>query len=209
LFFDEIWELIKYSNPDYFIGIFKTKRSNDERDRIQKYFTYFIAKFHLENEDYELAIQEFEKTLKDENLNAKTEKLLIARIHEVLSIAYDEKENEASAKENLLAFYQNFPQLFPYSKHTMKMNFVVENNSLTEEQKTIIEELKDCNIDWVTKGITWPTLKVSFVEKDKKQLINYQVLLENKTMFDGVLDLKDIKNPGQKIVFRAFGIYLK
>lgn len=209
LFFDEIWELIKYFNPDYFIDIFKTKRSNDERDRIQKYFTYFIAKFHLENEDYELAIQEFEKILKDENLNAKTEKLLIARIHEALSIAYNEKENEASAKENLLAFYQNFPQLFPYSELTMKMNFVVENNSLTEEQKTIIEELKDCNIDWVTKDVTWPTLKISFVEKDKKQLINYHVLLENKTMFEGVLDLKDIKNPGQKIVYKAFGIDLE
>jgi hypothetical protein len=209
MFFDEIWELIKYFNPDYFIDIFKNKLNKDERERIHKYFNYFIAQLHLKNENYDLAIQEFEDVLKDEFLDTKAEKLLIARIHEGLSIAYDEKDNAASAKENLLAFYRNFPQLFPYSELTMKFNLEVEGNTLSEEQKAIIEELKNCNIDWVTNDTSWPTLKISFVEKEKKQRLNYQVLLENKTTFEGSIDLKDTKNPGQNAVFKAFGIDLE
>lgn len=209
MFFDEIWELIKYFNPDYFIDIFKNKRSKDERDRIQKYFTYFIAKFHLENEDYDLAIQEFEKILTDEYLDAKTEKLLIARIHEALSVAYNEKDNTADSDEHLLAFYNNFPQLLPYSDLTMKLNLELESNTVSEEKQAIIKELKNCNIEWVTNDTNWPTLKISFAKKEKKELLNYQVVMENATRFEGSLDLKDIKNPGQLVMFKAFGIDLE
>lgn len=208
MFFDELWELIRYFNPDYFIDIFKNKRNKDERDQIQKYFSYFIAKFQLENEEYDLAIQEFEKILKDEYLDPKAEKLLIARIHEGLSIAYDEKGDITAANEHLLAFYINFPQLVPYSGLTMKFNLEV-GNTTNDEQKTIIQELKNCNIDWVTNDVNWPTLKINFVEKEKKQQLNYQVVLDNKTTLEGSLELKDSKNLGQLAMFKAFGVDLE
>lgn len=209
MFFDELWELIKYFNPDYFIDIFKKNKNKDERDRIQKYFTYFIAKFYLEDEEYDKAIQEFEKVLKDDYLDLKAEKLLVARIHEAMSTAYAEKDNKSKADKHLLEFYKNFPQLIPYSDLKMKFVLEVANSTLNEEQKKIIEEVKNCEVDWIASDTKWPTLKISFSEKDKKPLLNYQVVLQGETTFEGSLEINEVDNPGQLATFKAFGIDLE
>ncbi len=209
MFFDELWELIKYFNPDYFIDIFQKNKNKDERDRIQKYFTYFIAKFYLEDEEYDKAIQEFENVLKDDYLDLNAEKLLVARIHEGMSTAYTEKDNKTKADEHLLEFYKNFPQLIPYSDLEMKFVLEVENSGLSEEQEIIVEELKDCKINWVSDKMNWPTLKINFLEKDKKPLLNYQVILQGETTFEGSLELNEVDNPGQMAMFKAFGIDLE
>ncbi|MBR9844654.1 MAG: hypothetical protein GYB35_00415 [Algicola sp.] len=209
IFFDEIWELIKYFNSDYFIKIFKDKLQEDERDRVHKYFNYFIAQFHLEEGDYDLAIQEFESVLEDNFLDETNEKLLIARVNEGLSKAYAEKDNTIAANDNLMAFYMNFPQLVPYSDLKMKFNLEVMNSSLTPEQEDIIEELKDCNIEWVENDLNWPTLKVNITKDDKNFSVDYQVEVANDIKFEGNLNLKDIEHPGQLIAFRAFGIELE
>ncbi len=91
----------------------------------------------------------------------------------------------------------------------MKLNLELENDAVSEEKQAIIKELKNCNIEWVTNDTNWPTLKISFAEKEKKQLLNYQVVMNNTTAFEGNLDLKDIKNPGQFVIFKAFGIDLE
>ncbi|WP_435413352.1 hypothetical protein [Psychroserpens mesophilus] len=210
IFFDEIWELIKYFNSDYFIKIFKDKLQEDERERVHKYFNYFIAQFHLEDGDYDLAIKEFERVLEDDYLDETNEKLLIARIHEGLSKAYEEKENMVAANDNLMAFYMNFPQLLPYSDLKMKFNFKVANKTLTPEQEKIVEDLKDCNIEWVENDLNWPTLSINFTKNDKNQVIDYQVEVANDIKFEGNLDLANIEeHPGQLIAFRAFGIELE
>ena len=206
IFFDEIWELIKYFNSEYFINIFKKKLNEDERERVHKYFSYFIAQFYLEDGDFDKAIKEFESVLENEFLDSENEKLLIARINEGLSTAYAEKDNIPSANENLLAFYNNFPQLVPYSNLKMKFNLEVTNNVLTPEEEIIIEELKDCNIEWVENDINWPTLIINITKKDKTHTISYQVEVDSETKFEGKLDLKTVENPGQLIAFRAFGI---
>ena len=209
IFFDEIWELIKYFNSDYFIKIFKDKLQEDERDRVHKYFNYFIAQFHLEEGDYDLAIQEFESVLEDNFLDETNEKLLIARVNEGLSKAYAEKDNTIAANDNLMAFYMNFPQLVPYSDLKMKFNLEVMNSSLTPEQEDIIEELKDCNIEWVENDLNWPTLKVNLTTTNKNNSVDYQVEVANDIKFEGNLDLRDMEHPGQLIAFRAFGIELE
>lgn len=209
LFFDEIWELIKYFNPEYFIKIFQKKLEVDERERVQKYFNYFIGQFHLENEDYDLAIEKFESVLEDEYLDETNEILLIARVNEALSKAYEEKDNTTSANENLMAFYLNFPQLVPYSGLKMKLNLNVVKSNLTSEEETIIEELKDCNIDWVENDLNWPTLSVNFTKNDKNHSIAYKVEVGNETKFEGNLNIKDVEHPGQFIAFKAFGIELE
>ncbi|WP_456441993.1 hypothetical protein [Psychroserpens sp.] len=209
IFFDEIWELIKYFNSEYFINIFKKKLNEDERERVHKYFSYFIAQFYLEDGDYDKAIKEFESVLENEFLDFENEKLLIARINEGLSTAYAEKDNIVSANENLLEFYNNFPQLVPYSILKMKFNLEVTNNTLTPEEELIIEELKDCNIEWVENDLNWPTLIINITEQDKTHTISYQVEVDSETKFEGKLDLKTVENPGQLIAFRAFGIDLE
>nr|WP_321233894.1 hypothetical protein [uncultured Psychroserpens sp.] len=209
IFFDEIWELIKYFNSEYFINIFQKKLNEDERERVHKYFSYFIAQFYLEDGDYDKAIKEFESVLENEFLDETNEKLLIARIHEGLSKAYDEKDNTTSANDQLLAFYMNFPQLLPYSDLKMKFNLEVVNKTLTSGEEDIIEDLKDCNIEWVENDFNWPTLKINITEKEKKQVIVYQVEVANETKFEGRLDTENIENPGQILAFRAFGINLE
>jgi hypothetical protein len=209
IFFDEIWELIKYFNAEYFIKIFKDKLQEDERERIHKYFNYFIAQFYLEDESYDLAIKYFESVLEDKYLDEANEKLLLARVNEGLSKAYEEKDNMVAANDNLMAFYMNFPQLVPYSDLTMKFNLKVANNTLTPEQEQIIEELKSCNIEWVENDLNWPTLKINMTKKDKKHLIDYQVDIANDIKFEGRLELKNLEHPGQLIAFRAFGIDLE
>lgn len=209
IFFDEIWELIKYFNPEYFINIFQKKLKEDERERVHKYFNYFIAQFHLENGDYDLAIREFKNVLEDEFLDTENEKLLIARIHESLAKAYIEKDNTTSANEHLITFYNNFPQLVPYSELKMKFNLEVVNKVLTPEQDEIIENLKDCNIEWVENDKKWPTLKINFSKKEETQVITYQVEADNETKFEGDLDSKEIENSGQLLAFRAFGVNLE
>ncbi|WP_204344556.1 hypothetical protein [Psychroserpens algicola] len=209
LFFDEIWELIKYFNPEYFIRIFKDKLKEDEREHVHKYFNYFIAQFYLEDGEYDVAIKEFQKVLDDEFLDPVNEKLLIARINEGLSKAYSENDNDESAHESLLAFYNNFPQLVPYSDLKMKFNLEVVNNALTPEQETIIEELEDSNIEWVENDSYWPTLRISLTKKDENQVIDYQVNVDGETKFEGNLTLEKGEHSGQLIAFRAFGITLE
>lgn len=208
IFFDEIWELIKYFNSDYFIKIFEDKLKDDERERVHKYFNYFIAQFHLEDGNYDLAIQKFESILEDEYLDITNEKLLLARINEGLSKAYLEKDEVILANEHLMSFYNNFPQQVPYSELKMKFNLEVINNTLTEEQKDIIEELKDSNIDWVENDENWPTLIVSITKKEDKQMIVYQVEVDSETRFEGSLDIQEVEHPGQLIALKAFGIDL-
>lgn len=209
LFFDEIWELIKYFNPEYFINIFEKKLQEDERENVHKYFNYFIGQFHLEDGEYDLAIEKLEGVLKDEHLNTTNEKLLVARVHEALSKAYLEKDNAALANEHLLAFYMNFPQLVPYSELEMKFNLKIINTSLTPEQEAIVEELKDSNIEWVENDLSWPTLKINITEKDNEPTVDYEVLIDNDTKFEGSLELKSIETPGQLLAFKAFGINLE
>jgi hypothetical protein len=208
IFFDEIWELIKYFNSEYFIKIFEEKLQDDERERVHKYFNYFIAQFHLEDGDYDLAIEKFENILESEFLDASNEKLFVARINEGLSKAYAEKEDVALADKYLKAFYTDFPQLVPYSDLEMKFNFEVLNKSLTEEQEAIVEDIKDCKIEWVENDSNWPTLKINITKKEDKQLVNYQVEEDGEIKIEGSLDF-NTENLGQLIVFRAFGIDLE
>ncbi len=206
LFFDEIWELIKFFNSEYFIEIFEKKLQSDERERIHKYFNYFIGQFQLEDGDYDLAITSLQGVLNDEFLDPVNEKLLIARTHEALYKAYSEKDDAESANEHLLAFYANFPQLIPYSELTMKFNLNIVNSNLTEAQEAIIEDLKDCKIDWVENDATWPTLTVNLTSKDDEPILVYQLDQGGDTRFEGRLNIKDVEHPGQLVAFKIFGI---
>ena len=57
IFFDEIWELIKDFNPEYFIRLFEEKLADESREGVNKYLNYFIGKFYLEDDEPEKAIE--------------------------------------------------------------------------------------------------------------------------------------------------------
>jgi hypothetical protein len=97
----------------------------------------------------------------------------------------------------------------PYSELEMKFNLKIINTSLTPEQEAIVEELKDSNIEWVENDLSWPTLKINITEKDNEPTVDYEVLIDNDTKFEGSLELKSIETPGQLLAFKAFGINLE
>lgn len=206
IFFDEMWELIKYFNPEYFIKIFEEKLSVDERENVHKYFEFLIGQFHLENEEYDKAITQYNKVLESESLDPSYEKLLLARTHEGLSKAYLAKDDELAADENLKLFYKNFPQLLPYTDVEMKFNLTVNKIGLSIDEQTIIDDLKNCDIEWVSSDPTWPTLTIDFTESEAGKSIDYNVTLDGNTLFTNNLTLDENQSMGQLLAFGAFGV---
>jgi len=70
----------------------------------------------------------------------------------------------------------------------------------------VIEDLKDCNIEWVEEGSNVPEASISFVKKGK----NYQVLFNvlsgsGKTIVSGgEMIFKDAEKTGKELALRLF-----
>ena len=218
IFFDEIWEVIKTFNPDYFIELFKEKKDQDLRPGILKYYNYYIARFYLEDGNEEEAIKHFQLVLEDETLEPNYEKLLIARVFEGLSIAFGEMNKEEESDSFLMKFYTTYPQLMPFSPLEMKFELQLPDGQLTEEQQLIVNQLKGSNIEWV-KGNSvgeWPIVRIGFIQEpfessDKTYYLvsaNYQVEYEGEIKIEGELDAEDYVKPGQALAHRLFGIEL-
>ena len=206
IFFDEIWELIKDFNPDYFIELFEEKLSEDIRPGVAKYFNYYIAKFHLEDGDEESAITYFQKILEDETLNPEYEKLLIARTYEGLSIAFNKLEKSEESESFLLKFFQTYPQLVPFS--ALKMRFKLETNNalFSEEEQLIIDDIREFDIDWVeSANDKWPTITVGFEENDGPKLA-YRVEYEGEVIRESAINIEKYERPGRLLIYRAFDI---
>ena len=62
--------------------------------------------------------------MNDPTLDKEYEKLLIARVHEGMSEAYKELDNEREADSHLIDFYNTFPQLVPFSNLKMRLKLV-------------------------------------------------------------------------------------
>ncbi|HNP17623.1 MAG TPA: hypothetical protein PKL31_04235 [Fulvivirga sp.] len=207
IFFDEIWSIIRTFNPNYFIRIFEDKMKQDSREGILKYYQYFIAKFQLEDGNYQQAVTSFNKILADKTLDQTYEKLLMARAYEGLSIAFGELDKSKEATENLLKFYNTYPQLVPFSPLKMKFKLHIENRNLSEDQQTIIDAVKRHNIDWVDENESSPIIvSINFAMDEGKKVLNYQVRDHLEQKFEGSIEYKAVENPGQQLVYSLFNI---
>lgn len=205
IFFDEVWELIKDFNPDYFIQLFEEKLNNDQRDGVIKYFHYYIAKFYLEDDDPERAIERFEMVLDDPTLNAEYEKLLIARVYEGISEAYQVLGNEVDADRYLVDFYKTYPQLVPFSSLKMKMK--LEATALGDDERTsaILEDLENFGVEWTEEA--WPIANVSFEEGKEGLSLKYEVGNPGQEAYQsGAFNINKYDDPATELVYRLFGI---
>jgi hypothetical protein len=205
--FDEIWFLIRGFSPDYFISKFKKLVREEKRERVKKYYRYFIAKFLLDKEETELASAIFKEILKDKTLDPENEKLLIARIYEAIALAADENDNDEERDEYLMKLYELYPQLLPHSELEMKFNLDIETPA-TESETKILEELKECQVDW-EGGREWPTVTVGFRTNEKKLREMYYTVRTAKGDVLVPLSSIIISNPsgaGKKLAYRLFNI---
>ena len=209
IFFDEIWELIKDFNPNYFIRLFEEKLKAETRESVVKYLNYFIAKFYLEDDEPQLAIDRFERILEDPFLDRDYEKLLIARVYEGMSSAYEVVDNMNKADEYLLKFYQAYPQLVPFSDLVMKMNLdavFLDGNEITQQMLTAIN---DFDIEWTGEN-EWPVAKIWFEEGEEGLTANFKVRDVNsangEVYFDGAFKVNKYDDPATELIYRLFGI---
>lgn len=206
IFFDEIWELIKDFNPDYFIRLFEEKLTKEPREGVNKYLQYFIAKFYLADGEPSKAIERLELLLSDPTLNLEYEKLFIARVNEAMSAAHQSQENTDEADQHLLEFYQTYPQLVPFSDLTMKLKMDASAANI-ETAQSILTDLEGFDIEWVGEG-EWPLVKIGFEEGEEGLSANYQISDSNgdEVYFSGAFKVNKYDDPATELVYRLFGV---
>jgi len=209
--YDEIMYLLKDFNSPYFRKRCDYSKGNDKRMRIRKYFKLFSAKLKLEDGDDEDANMEADSLLQEVyaqqgiQLDTANEKLFLARAYEILSNTSDDEDKQADHDRYQNSFLEEYPQLVPFSNLRMKMKLTVAGNDDAVTAQ-VIEDLKDCNIEWVEEGSNVPEASISFVKKGK----NYQVLFNvlsgsGKTIVSGgEMIFKDAEKTGKELALRLF-----
>jgi tetratricopeptide (TPR) repeat protein len=211
--FDETMYLLKDFSTSYFENKYETYQKTDKRGRIQRYFKLFTAKFKLENGKTEEAISDANDLL-TETLSTTTpfpvdtanEKLYLARLYEVLANAHAKEENAYNTTFFRNVLFEEYPQLIPFSDLKIKMRLTVSglDDAVTKE---VINNLKDCNIDWTSDSdIDVPEAIISFDKKGK----SYQATIDVKSgkgksiVSNQQLIFKKPANVGKELALRLF-----
>ncbi|MEO1253794.1 MAG: hypothetical protein AAFY41_02745 [Bacteroidota bacterium] len=207
IFFDEIWEVIKDFNPNYFIQLFEEKLAKEPRRGVRKYLNYFIGKFYLEDDEPEKAIARLEAILVDPDLDKEYEKLLIGRVNEALGLAYESLDMLDESNRCLMEFYMSFPQLVPFSELKMKMKLDQRVLNGNEVAQSILDELEDFGLEWVEEG-DWPQAIVGFEEDEEGLSATYEIMDADgsKSCFSGAFKVNKYDDPATELVYRLFGI---
>ena len=206
--FDEILNLMKNISPQYFAGIYKQKEQTEKRKNIIRYMQLFYGEFSYEKGDYNESLQTFENILNTTLLDTAHEKLFVARLYESLTRSYAHDDDKNKAEDMKYNFFKEYPQLFPFSGFTIKMNLSTSDLSNLME-KNIIKELKGTNIDFTDKrNSNVPTAFVKFSKLKTKYEVEYgtvdaggKIIIPLQKMYfkkgDGV---------GKELALRLFGI---
>ncbi len=205
--YDEAFYLLKDFSPSYFIKKYDNYIKQDKRVNVQRYFQLFKNEMEWENGDEKIANAGYKDMLKDIKLDTTNEKLLLARLYENLSIATKNDDNGRDYNFYTNALFEEYPQLLPFSKVTIKMKL---SSSGFEDKNTkkVIGEMKDCNIQWVNEadGNT-PSASISFIKKGNryeatlnvKSGSNIPIVTNEKMIF------QQPDGAGKELALRLFG----
>lgn len=216
--FDETTYLLKDFSSAYFRDKYANYEAHDRRRKIQRYFKLLSAKFQLEDGDDKqaasIAGQIVQESFTDpgdtENpaaVDPENEKLLVARVYEILSHAYDEQDNTERFAEVSNSYFETYPQLVPFSGIRMKMHLNVSGTS-DAMTKEVIDDLKDCNIEWASDNeVNIPVVTITFDQKGKA----YEAIIDvtdgkGKPVVTGQqLIFKKAEGTGKELALRIFG----
>lgn len=214
--FDEIMFLLKdFSNP-YFENKYSESLAVDKRKKIHRYFKLFSSRLNLESDNTEDAQALAERMLKESFIetaddpstvvDTANEKLFLARIYEILAITNEDNDDEAATSKYNHLLFEEYPQLVPFSGTRMKMNLVTagETDPLITE---VIEELRDCNIDWTEENDpNTPVAMITFAKKGKA----YQAMIDVRSgsgkpiVSSGEMVFKKSEGVGKELALRLF-----
>ena len=204
--FDEIWNMIKDISPEYFTNFYKQKMETEKRENIQRYMQFFYGSFLFKTGENTAGKNVFENLLYNTQLDTAHEKLFLGRIAETLARQYDNDGDKEKYNAMVSYYFSEYPQLIPYSgiKIKIKLNMAGVSDDIT---KKIVNEMEDCNVNWVDDGYV-AIANISFEKKKEKYAINYSV--QNSTGKTIVTDQRILfKNPkglGKELALRLFGV---
>jgi len=202
--FDEVWSVIDGFGNEYFIDIYKKKLASDKRPQMKKYFRYFLGKLHLAEGKEEEAIAYFNQVLNDPNSEDAYQTLLLARVYEGLADASSGNDRDRYLQQ----MYTLFPQLVPFTSHSMMFQLQTEGE-ITDVAEDVIDDLKNTNIKLGSGGDSGiPKVTVSFSTKGEMLDIVYRVELAGRIAQQGVLQSAphERDQAGKLLAYRLFGI---
>ncbi|MCW3083965.1 MAG: hypothetical protein JWP12_1331 [Bacteroidetes bacterium] len=216
--FDETTYLLKDFSTPYFREKYEAYQLRDKRIKAQKYFKLLLAKLELENGDDKKASaiaddilqNEFTRTSPEGDLrgvDTAYEKLFVARLYELMSHTYEDNGNKTAFAEYSNKYYEEFPQLVPFSGIRMKMKLSTSGIS-DAVTKQVIDNLKGCNIDWTTESsANIPEVTLVFDKKGKlyEAVINVKGGSGTPVVTDQQMIFKDAKGTGKELALRIFG----
>ena len=169
---DEIWSLIADFSTPYFLRKFQDELQHDNRKFVHKYFEYFVAKLFMKQGKYSEAVKHLDNILQATTTDIEYEKLFVARVYLAQAGCAAETKNTAKQNDYLYRTFLLYPQLIPYSGIAANINL----NCSGSIDKTVIDALKEYNINWLTKPTTnTVTANLTFSNTTKGKSIQYYV----------------------------------
>lgn len=208
--FDEVIFVLKDFSSPYFLSRCNYSIKNDKREPIKKYFKLFSAKLKLENSNDKDAAAEASALIKEvyspayTALDTANEKLFLARLYEVMANTTDDDDTREEYIRWQNKFIEEFPQLVPFSGLRTRMKMTVAGNT-DEITNKVIDNLKDCNIEWVETGNV-PEGNISITKAGENYRVLFNVISGNgKTIVQqGEMIFKKPEGVGEELALRLF-----
>lgn len=160
--FDELWEILRHYNRDFFRKTFSDLSRSDPRPDLKRYYDYYLALQTEDAGDAEGAYDQLSAILRDPNVDAGYERLLLGRLHEHCARLAAENDWEPQRRFHLNELYRLYPQLIPFSGQTMTFRLQPVNTEGDEALARLLSDLKACNIGFDEEASSeWPVLEIS------------------------------------------------
>lgn len=170
---DETWFLIRDFSTSFFYKKFENEFKNDKRRLVKKYYLLFMARLQMEQGKYTDATTKLQQALSYPDIDPLYDKLFLARTYEALSLCTRKNDQPAKAREYALKFYEQYPQIVPFSD--VEMNFRLITGGQKDED--FLDKIEDFRINWAGKNEAYtPTVKLIFNHSGHKKSVNYSVI---------------------------------
>ncbi len=213
--FDESMYLLKDFCLPYFEMKYEDYTLADPRKKINRYFRLFTYKFMFEQGDDDEAGRECKKLLEETDpltnygsgsgnvADPVFEKLYLYRVLEIMAQTADGKNYNAYRNE----CFKTYPQLMLFSGMPARLNVSFTGIQNDATIKAVVEDLKDCNIEF-TDDANAPIANLEFFKKGD----TYQVMINVINPADGTplvvnseLLFKESNGIGKELAMRLFG----
>lgn len=214
--YDETMFLLKDFCSPFFEAKYEGYTLTEPRENIVRYMKLASAQFALardKEEDVKTICNELlEETFpspgatgerEKSRIDTKYEMLYAYRVFELLSQVNEDTEEYDTYRNKC---FDTYPQLMLYSGIPAKLNVSFIGLQDDEMIKTIMEDIKDCNIE-ISDDTTIPKARISFDKKGKNYIAIIDVIGSNEKVLvkDSKIIFKENTGVGKEIGLRLFG----